>query len=76
VNAAGAIVGTALGTFESGSGTGGYWTLNVKGRVAPNTPGDTYRLQITKGGNATFAFSLLNGNVDPSFKSWMAAFVR
>lgn len=74
VNSAGTIVGCSIETFEAGSGTGGYITQVAKARITPNTNGDTYRLQGTR--SATGAIQYVNGGIDPSFKSWIAGFLR
>lgn len=67
------LIGSAIMPVEPG-GTQGYMTVSIRCRIDPNTPGKTYRVQSNKGGNATFAASVMNGAIGAAFRSYIAAF--
>lgn len=67
-----AFVATAIASVEPGN-TNGFFTVPVRGRLGPVTSPKTLRLQANRGGS-TFAATLGNGNIDPVFKSYIAAF--
>lgn len=66
--------GSGVCSFEGASGTQGFNTVTNRVRIAPNTAGHTYRVQVARGADATFAARLLNGNIAPVYRSSLAAF--
>lgn len=58
---------------EGSSGTNGYLTCQVDTRIAPNTPGQTYKVQVNRTGSTSFAGTIMHGSVSPVFRSWFKA---
>lgn len=66
--------GSGVCSFEGASGTQGFNTVTNRVRIPPNTAGHTYRVQIARGADATFAARILNGSISTMYRSTLAAF--